>query len=299
MRTCDVIVSMGLLGFAFGMSPAASFDGTSPPGSPPAAAPIPGAQSRSIVGPAPLAAVPAPSAGIARPGTGFEAFRSGTQALRDGKTDQAVVSLEYAAEQGVPAAQWKLGRMYADGEGVDRNKLRAFEYFRSLTQAHAYDAPGTPQARLVANAFVALGNFYLDGIPDTAIKADPARAHEMFRYAASYFGDPEAQYNLGRLYLVGRGAPKDPVQAARWLLLAANKGDHRAQAQLGGMLFRGDQIGRQAARGLFWLILAKDGVGPDEGWITDTYSRAFTQATDDERALALRYLEDWLRNRRE
>ena len=64
----------------------------------------------------------------------------------------------------------------------------------------------------------------------------------MFRYAASYFGDSDAQYNLARLYLAGTGAPKDPTQAARWLLLAANKGDHRAQALLGGMLFRGELL---------------------------------------------------------
>ena len=199
MRTYDVIVSMGLLRLALRHVAGGELRRRkrAPEGAP-AAVPAPGEQTRGIGSAAPLAAVPVAPMGTARPGTGFEAFRSGTQALRDGKTDQAVTSLEYAAEQGVPAAQWKLGRMYADGDGVDKNKLRAFEYFRSLTQAHAYDAPGTPQARLVANAFVALGNFYLDGIPDSAVKADPARAHEMFRYAASYFGDPDAQYNLGR-----------------------------------------------------------------------------------------------------
>ena len=46
---------------------------------------------------------------------------SPAQALRQGKTDQAVIELEYAAEQGVPGAIWKLGRMYADGEGVKMN----------------------------------------------------------------------------------------------------------------------------------------------------------------------------------
>ena len=61
----------------------------------------------------------------------------------------------------------------------------------------------------------------------------------MFRYAASYFADSDAQYNLGRLYLHGKGAPKDAIQAARWLRLAANKGEHRAQALLGTMLFKG------------------------------------------------------------
>jgi len=38
------------------------------------------------------------------PPTPQEAFRSGTQALRQGKTEQAVMELEYAAEQRVPGA---------------------------------------------------------------------------------------------------------------------------------------------------------------------------------------------------
>src|SRR5262249_27393251 len=86
------------------------------------------------------------------------------------------------------------------------------------------------------------------------------------RYTASYFADPEAQYHLGRLYLLGKGAPKDAIQAARWLRLSANKGDHRAQALLGSMLFKGEQVSLQAALGLFWLIVAKDAAGPDEAW---------------------------------
>ncbi len=159
-------------------------------------------------------------------------------------------------------------------------------------------AAGTPNARFVANAFVTLGHYHLDGIPGT-LRADPNVAREMFRYAASYFADPEAQYYLGRLYLLGKGAPKDAIQAARWLRLSANKGDHRAQALLGGMLFKGEQVSRQAALGLFWLIIAKDGAGPDESWITDMYSSALAQATENERALAHKYLEDWLKNRRE
>ena len=87
----------------------------------------------------------------------------------------------------------------------------------------------------------------------------------MFREAASYFADPEAQYQLGRLYLVGKGAPKDAIQAARWLRLSANKGDHRAQALLGSMLFKGDQVSRQAALGIVLAHVAKEGAGPDEG----------------------------------
>ena len=122
----------------------------------------------------------------------------------------------------------------------------------------------------------------------------------MFRHAASYFGDPEAQYQVGRMYLEGTGTPKDAVQAARWLRLAADMGQRNAQALLGAMLFKGTDVSRQAAMGLFWLTVAKDAVakeggGPDDKWITDTYASAFAQATEDERVLAHSYLEGWMR----
>jgi TPR repeat protein len=235
----------------------------------------------------------------ARPSTPLDALRSGTQDLRAGHTAQALGELEYAAAQGVAAAQWKLGRMYADGDGVEKNSLRAFEYFSRLTKQHGDDAPGTPQARYVANAFVELGQYYLEGIPNSAITADPERAREMYWYAASYFADGDAQYYLGRLYLDQNGGERDPRQAAKWLGLAAKKGQPQAQALLGAMLFRGDGIARQAALGLFWLTLAKDSAEPHEAWINESYANAVAQATDDERAMAYNYLESWLRGRRE
>ncbi len=310
MRISNLVASIALLGLAVGLSPAISFDGPRAPegtGVPlPDSIPSPAAGNTSLGTATPLVAVPpaAPVAPLALPPrsavppTPLEAFRSGTQALRLGKTEQALTELEYAAEQGVPGAIWKLGRMYADGDGVNMNKARAYDYFRRLTTMHGDDSAGTPNARYLANAFVALGLYHLDGISGT-LKADPNVAREMFRYAAAYYADPEAQYHLGRLYLLGKGAPKDAIQAARWLRLSANKGDHRAQALLGGMLFKGEEVSRQAALGLFWLIVAKDAAGPDETWITEMYTSALAQASDGERATARKYLEDWLKNRRE
>src|SRR5262249_53475556 len=110
---------------------------------------------------------------------------------------------------------------------------------------HAADSAGTPNARFLANAFVTLGLYYQEGIPGT-LKPDSNHAREMFQFAASYFADPEAQYHLARLYLSGKGAPKDAMTAARWLQLSAEKGDHRAQAVLGSMPFKGEQVSRQA-----------------------------------------------------
>jgi len=209
-------------------------------------------------------------------------------------------SLQYAAEGGHPVAQWKLGRMYADGDGVIQDDLRAFEYFSRIANAHAEDSPSAPQATIVANAFVALGRYYLNGIPNSKIKADTDRAREMFSYAASYFGNADAQYDLARLYLKTPDASRDDFRyGARWLGLAAQKGQHQAQALLGQMLFAGDRLPRQAARGLMWLTLARDNAAPDESWIRESYNRAFAKASDDDRAVALEMLEHWVQGRKD
>jgi hypothetical protein len=309
MRTRRIIVSIGLLGLAFGFSPAVSFDGTRTPEGTTVAVPLPDASGTNLGSPlgsaTPLAAVPetpiapmtAPPPRATMPPSPQEALRSATQALRQGKTDQALMELEYAAEQDVPGALWKLGRMYADGDGVKVNKARAYEYFRRLTRR-----PGNSldsfNARFVAKGFVALGVYHLKGIPGV-LEADPGVAVEMFREAASYYRDPEAQYHLGQLYLEGRGVPKDPMTAARWLALSANNGDHRAQAVLGGILFKGDQVARQAARGLFWLTVAREAAGPSETWISELHASAVARATDGEKAMAHKYLLDWLKRNRE
>jgi TPR repeat protein len=210
---------------------------------------------------------------------------------------KALTALQYAAEQGQPAAQWKLGRMYADGDGVPQDQMRAFNYFSEIANTHPDESPGTAQARFVANAFVSLGHYYLNGIPNSKIKANAARARELYTYAATYFGDADAQYELGRLYL--DSTPNDPHEAARWFQLAANKGQCRAEAALGDILFQGQYVPRQAARGLMWLTLSKDCVGPDESWVKSIYDNAFRRASDDERQMALVYLEGWLRGRRD
>ena len=197
-------------------------------------------------------------------------------------------------------AQFRLGRMYANGDGVAQDDLQAFEYFSRIANAHAEDSPSAPQATIVANAFVALGRYYLSGIPNSKIKADPERAREMFSYAASYFGNADAQYDLARLYLKSAGASRDDFRyGARWLGLAAQKGQHQAQALLGQMLFNGDQLPRQAARGLMWLTLATENATPEETWIKDSYSKAMAKASADDRAMAGQMLEHWIQGRKD
>ena len=227
-----------------------------------------------------------------------EAFLHGTQALRAGDAKAGIQALEYAAENGHAIAEWKLGRMYADGDHVGRDDLRAFDYFQDIVDNHSDDSFGTPQARFVANAYVALGGYLVSGIPNSPVKANAPRARDLYAYAASYFGDAEAQYRLGRMLLEGQGGPRDPWQAARWLKLSADKGHYQAQALLGITMFRGDGIPRQVPRGLMYLTIARD-TAPQDKAIADMQGAAFAQATDDQRALALSFLEGWLKGRRD
>jgi TPR repeat protein len=266
MRIFSVVATVTLVALGLGAAPAFALDGS-----------------------------PSPN-GLRSP---MDAFRSATEALRSGEKARAVTSLQYAAEHGHGFALWQLGRMYADGDGVTRDDYRAFEYFQKFADSHADDNPATPRARFVANAFVALGHYYLEGIPNTTVNASPELARRMFAHAASYFGDPEAQYQLARLYLDGSGVSRDAKRAVPWLMLAANKGHYKSQAVLGRILFNGEHGVRQRATGLMWLTIACDGPGSKVPWIAHLRETAVQQATDDERSMALIMLRRWVEGRHE
>jgi len=220
-----------------------------------------------------------------------DATRDAIRSYLAGNKEEAVKSLSYAADQGHAPAQWKLARMYAEGDGVPRDELRAFENFSQVCDRHADEAPESPTAPFVSSAFIALGSYYLNGIQNSSVKANPAKAREMFAYSASYFGDPEAQLVLARLYLDGIGGPKDTKQALRWLNLSAEKGNRLAQAELGKLLFNGEVGAKQRARGLMWLNLASDAADPvNESWIIEANEAAVSEASDIDRLAANAYL---------
>lgn len=223
------------------------------------------------------------------------ALRAGLEGVRSGHPHSALAALEYAAEGGESLAQWKLGKMYAAGDGVPHDDAKAFEYFSQIVENYDEDDADPRQAPFVSSAFVALGVYNLSGIANTRVAPNTGRAMEMFHYAAVNFGDANAQYNLARMYLDGSGTTKDGRQAARWLFLAADKGHIESQALLGQMLFAGhDGVQKQRALGLMWLSLAHDGVTDKikDQWILDLYAKAMGSASDDDRQVASVYLDD-------
>ena len=221
-----------------------------------------------------------------------EALRTGVDALQSGDTQSSVQALTYAAEGGEALARWKLGSMYASGDVVQRDDVKAFKYFEQLVDSYNEDDLDRRDLAAVAKAFVAVGMYSLNGIPNSEIKPDPERALEMFQVAATNFGDPEAQYRLAKMYIDGAGGlSKDKMQAARWLAHAADKGHHSAQALLGHMLFVGDGVPRQSARGLMYLTMAHfSPKAPKDSWIDELHAKDFAAASDDDREAATIYL---------
>jgi TPR repeat protein len=225
------------------------------------------------------------------------ALREATRAYYSGDKREALTGLLAAAQSGHPGAQWKLGNMYARGDGVDEDDIKAFGFFNELVNAHGDDAPTSPEAPFVASAFVEIGSYYLTGINNSAVQPNVRRAREIFTYAASYFGNAEAQAKLGDMYLDGVGGDRDARQAARWFLLAARKGQIGAQYKLGEMLVKGDQIEANPVVGLMWLTIAlkrADQQHMEAAAIRAAHEEAFSLSGEQERRKALAMAQKWL-----
>lgn len=224
-----------------------------------------------------------------------EAFRQGAEHYHVGELEAAFDAFSQAAEQGNAIAQWKVGKMYADGEGIPEDDYKAFLMFSRIADTHAEDSPYSPVAQIVADAFVSLGNYYKSGIAAAGIQPNIRRAVDLFTHAATYFGDANAQYQLARLYLEGNGVMPDPNRAARWLNLAARKNHAAAQATLGDMLVYGHGVQAMPAEGYMWLRIARESASPAErDWILALHHRAEQTLTEEQRAAGETMARNWL-----
>jgi TPR repeat protein len=263
-----------------------------------------------------------------------EALNFGMSQYKSGDTTTAVEALNYAAGKGNAGAQWKLGDMYADGDGVPRDEYRAFELFSEVAR-HAGEDTSIATSPYVSNAFVRLGTYYRDGIPNSTVKPDPNRARQIYDYAASVFGNAEAQLNLARMYYSGEGGDRDLIKALKWARHAADKGKRDAtplmidiclnlaqqsleanpanvpdavrwarqatnygsvegQALLGHLLFEGDGITRQPVDGLTLLTIALARSNGKSAWIAGLHEDARAAATQDEWNAARQRADQWL-----
>ncbi|MEO8756881.1 MAG: tetratricopeptide repeat protein [Devosia sp.] len=244
--------------------------------------------------PKPPADVPVAAAQLSPGSTAADAAQAMASAM-DGAgggvsaADQ-VMALQDAATAGDPMAQWQLGLMYESGEGVAQDKAKAFGYFAQIADQHADTAPKGTEADIVAHSFVKMGDYYRDGLPEAGIPKDEDFSIRLLKHAATYFGDAEAQYRVGEMYLDKDELGDNPVQSVRWLSLAAKKGHAPAQAKLGNILFNGDGgVKANPVEGLMWLTVAsRSSIGTtDADWIDDMLNTDMSVASPESRKLAV------------
>ena len=140
-------------------------------------------------------------------------YQAGLDAFNRGEYATAFREFKTLAEQGDVSAQFLIGAMYAEGEGVARDYGEALSWFLKAAEQ------GSAQ-----------GQFGLAALYDqgTGVQVDIAEALKWYRKSAMQ-GYDRAMLNLGALYKTGSGVPQDYVLAHMWYNLAAARGNEKAE----------------------------------------------------------------------
>jgi TPR repeat protein len=108
--------------------------------------------------------------------------------------------------------------------------------------------------------------------------------------AAAQGGHIEAQYDLGLIYINGRGAEIDPKQGARWFLSAADHGFIRAQYMIGVYYFHGEGVSQDFVEACKWLMMVSN-IGYDRA--DDYLPSLLAQMAPDQISKAKTLVEIW------
>ena len=154
---------------------------------------------------------------------------------------------EKAAAQNLPQAQWNLGELYATGlPGVEPDPKKATQLCKRAASAGFAPASATLGAlfsrakkheRAVRWWALAVDQGDLESLFNLGqahrlglgTAKDEAKAFELFLKAA-LAGVAAAQSRIGLAYATGEGAALDPIEAYKWIELAATRGDKAAVA---------------------------------------------------------------------
>jgi len=144
------------------------------------------------------------------------------------------------AEQGNAFAQYNLGWMYANGQGVTQDYKQAVGWYTKAAEQGDVSAQYN------------LGLMYTKG---QGVTQDHKKAVYWHKKAAEQ-GDADAQYNLGWMYENGRGVTQDYKQAVYWYTKASEQGRADAQVNLGNMCYNGQGVTQNYKLGYVWESLA-------------------------------------------
>ena len=147
-----------------------------------------------------------------------------------------------AANGGITVAKYKLGKMFLNGDGVEKDTRKAIEWLK--------------QSAAEENEFAeyALGRLFLKG---EEVEKDIFAAEKYLLKSASR-GNKYAAYLLGKEYLSGENFGKDAMKAVEYLELAAEKDFEPAEYILGKEYLRGENFPKGVQKAIDYLKRAAE-----------------------------------------
>jgi len=188
---------------------------------------------------------------------------------------KAMEYMNYAAENGHPYAQYKMGCYHYYGM-IEENIEKGLEYLNkgyeggsplaalTLGDHHLYsgaeDVDYNDAFQYYKNAeekdYISegIGLCYLYGI---GVDKNDSEAFKYFTIAADR-GYTAAKYRLGLCYKYENGTTKNLAEAYKWLLEAAQEENRNAEYEVGMLLLEGEGVAMDAEKGIEWLSKAAE-----------------------------------------
>jgi TPR repeat protein len=143
-------------------------------------------------------------------------LQKGLAAYDVGDYETSLAECQPLADAGDPAAQFCVGRLYANGFGVPMDDAVALHWYGAAA------AQGHAEAQFNLAVFTENG---------WGVAMDSLEAAKWYRLAADQ-GFLQAQTTLAKNFQYGRGVDRDMVEAYKWYAIAEQSGDDTAQVGL-------------------------------------------------------------------
>ncbi|MGF1650244.1 MAG: hypothetical protein ACFCUN_07325 [Hyphomicrobiaceae bacterium] len=217
-------------------------------------------------------------------------LKAATEALAEGRYDAALPVLQRVYEGG--SARERVFAMYYLALTFERantgftNPAKAYQLFQDLiAQYHGRVDPGfTLHAVLLSRAMISVARYYLNGLPELGVDADPIAALRYLNTAGTVYRDQNAQLAAARLILSGRIPQPNTDLAIRMLRQLALSGNVPAKAEFALLMWRGthQQVPLDRASALALMSSAwRYAPASDELWIGDRYQEMYCAASVD------------------
>jgi hypothetical protein len=226
------------------------------------------------------------------------AFEQGVSAYKTGDYEIAIPAFEYISGRNDTThkmfAHFYLARIHADNTGTRTDHAKAYMLYQGIADEYAdIDPDDVRRAPFVAKALTAVAIYVRDGLPELGLKPDPERAIEYLRHAATFFNEPDAQFEFAKMLVSDE---RQRATGMHFLTKLAREHHAPAQATFADMLARGRFVRPDRPRALALVRMAVENSGPaDALWIADVYQQVYCTATGDDRQRSEGFVADWRR----